>query len=111
MAIQIKNFLNVALPAAQTTQFQCPAGAKLIIDKVTGVNQFSANCNVSVNLVDFGDAPTNSNLVVKERTIAPGETYTFPELVGQVLEEGDYFSTLCSLGTSITMRVSGREIT
>jgi len=39
-----------------------------------------------------------------------GEAYTFPELVGHILNTGDYISTLASVAASITIRVSGREI-
>lgn len=111
MAIQVKNFLTKFLEGAQTTQYTVPAGSTVIIDKVTGTNQDVVNCDVSVNLVTSGDTPNLSNLITQTRTIAPSETYTFPELVGQVLEAGDYFSTLTSVGSAVTIRISGREIT
>jgi len=44
------------------------------------------------------------------RVIAPNETYTFPELVGHVLESGSTISTLASAAASISIRASGREI-
>jgi hypothetical protein len=37
--------------------------------------------------------------------------YTFPELVGQVLNRGDFISTLAGTASAINMRVSGREVT
>jgi hypothetical protein len=49
--------------------------------------------------------------VVDARSIAPDETYTFPELVGQVLDAGGFISTIASAATSLTIRASGREIT
>ena len=66
---------------------------------------------ISVNLVNFGGSAAASNLVIDARTIAPDETYTCPELVGQVLEAGQFISTLASAATSLTIRCSGREIT
>jgi hypothetical protein len=45
------------------------------------------------------------------RAIAPDETYTSPELVGQALEPGGFISTIASAATSLTIRASGREIT
>jgi hypothetical protein len=53
----------------------------------------------------------NSNLITKTKTLAAGEVYTFPELVGQVLGIGDFISTIAGTATSINMRVSGREVT
>lgn len=96
--------------STQTTQYTA-VDARAIIDKFTGVNSNTINVTISVNLVTSGDTPGDRNLVVHERAIAPNETYTFPELVGQVLESGSYISTLCSSSTSLTIRASGREIT
>jgi hypothetical protein len=52
-----------------------------------------------------------TNLIVDTRAIAPDETYTFPELVGQALDVGGFISTIASAATSLTIRASGREIT
>ena len=66
---------------------------------------------ISVNLVTIGDTAGASNLIVDARSIAPDETYTCPELVGQALESGGFISTIASAATSLTVRASGREIT
>lgn len=96
--------------AAQTTQYIADT-VKAIIDKFTVTNTSAGNVAISVNLVETGGSPGTSNLVIDARTIAPDETYTCPELVGQVLEAGDFISTLASAATSLTIRCSGREIT
>lgn len=95
---------------AQTTQYTA-ANCKTIIDKFTATNTSAANVSLSVNLVASGGSPGVSNLVVDARAVAPGETYTFPELVGQVLESGGVISTIASTATALTIRSSGREIT
>jgi hypothetical protein len=66
--------------------------------------------NVSVNLAAVGTATGNSNLIVKTRTLQPGETYTFPEIVGHTLPSGGYVSTLASAAAAVNLRASGREI-
>lgn len=96
--------------AVQTTQYTA-VNCKTIIDKFTGTNTSAGNVTLSVNLVTSGGSATSANLVTDARAIAPDETYTFPELVGQVLEPGGFISTIASAATSITIRVSGREIT
>jgi hypothetical protein len=65
---------------------------------------------MSVNIVASGGTVCDGNLIIKAKTIMPGETYTCPELVGQVLEPGGFVSTLAGAATSLTMRVSGREV-
>lgn len=96
--------------AAQTTQYTVPAGTKTVIDKFTATNTSAAVVNFSVNLIAVGGVAADSNLVVKARPIAPGETYTCPELVGQVLDPGGMISTLASAVSSITVSAGGREI-
>lgn len=95
---------------AQTTQYTA-TNCKTIIDKFTATNTSAGNVTISVNLVTSGGSAGVTNLIVDSRAIAPGETYTFPELVGQVLEPGGFISTLAGAATSLTIRASGREIT
>lgn len=97
------------LEDAQTTQYTA-VGVRSIIDKATVTNTSSSNVALSVNVVTLGGTAGNNNLIIKTKTILPGETYTCPELVGQVLGAGDFISTLAGAATSLTMRVSGREV-
>jgi hypothetical protein len=106
--------VKVLIPAKQAegTQFTqyTATNCKTIIDKFTATNTTAGNVTISVNLVTSGVAGV-TNLIVDTRSLAPDETYTFPELVGQVLEPNGFISTLASAATSLTIRASGREIT
>lgn len=95
--------------SAQTAQYTATA-VKAIIDKFTVTNTSAGNVTLSVNLVTSGGSAGADNLILDARAIAPDETYTCPELVGQVLEAGGFISTLASAATSLTIRCSGREI-
>jgi hypothetical protein len=97
------------MEAAQTTQYTA-VNCTTIIDKFTATNTSVANAVISVNLVISGGTPGNGNLIVDARSIAPNETYTFPELVGQTLDAGGFISTI-GTATALTIRSSGREIT
>jgi len=94
---------------AQTTQYTA-VNCKAIIDKFTVTNTSAANITFSANLVTSGGSAGANNLILDTRSIAPDETYTCPELVGQALESGGYISTIASAATSLTIRASGREI-
>ena len=94
---------------AQTAQYTAN-GVKAIIDKFTVTNTSAGNVSISVNLVRVTTSAGVSNLVIDTRSIAPDETYTCPELIGHVLEAGDFISTLASAATSLTIRCSGREV-
>lgn len=111
MSVLVKTLIaSKQVENAQTTQYTA-VNCKTIIDKFTATNTSANNVMLSVNLVASGEAVGVSNLIVNARAIAPGETYTFPELVGQSLEPGCFISTLASSAMSLTIRSSGREIT
>lgn len=97
------------LENAQTAQYTA-TNVRAIIDKATVTNTSASNVTLSVNLVTVSGSAGASNLIIDNRTIVPDETYLCPELVGQVLEAGGFISTIAGAATSLTMRVSGREV-
>lgn len=111
MGIEVLNIIpRKQAEVTQSTQY-ISDNAKTIIDKFTATNTSASNVDLSVNLVANGDTASDANLVMDARTIAPGETYTCPELVGQVLESGGFISTLAGASASLTISASGRVIT
>jgi hypothetical protein len=99
---------NVA--AAQTTQYTA-VNVTAIIDKCTITNYSASAASISVNLATSGSSAASSNLLLQNKTLQPGETYTCPEVVGHVLAPGGFISTVASIGLAINIRVSGREVT
>lgn len=97
------------MEAAQTTQYTA-TGVVTIIDKFTVTNYSAVTVTVSVNLVALADTAGNKNVITKTKSMQAGETHTFPEVVGHILENGDFISTLAGAATSLNIRVSGREI-
>lgn len=92
---------------AQTTQYTAPAGMRTIIDKFTAYSL--AGGTLSAALVPSGGAAGVSNAQVV-KTLTANETYTFPELVGQILNTGDFVSTLAGAASTVVIRISGREV-
>lgn len=106
--------VKVLIPAktaenSQTTQYTA-TNVTTIIDKFTATNYNATAASISVNLVTAADTAGNQNLIVKTKTLQPAETYTFPEIVGQVLASGGFISTIASAASSINIRSSGREV-
>ena len=97
--------------AAQTLQYVTGAGVTTLIDKFTATNYGTVLATISVNLIPNAAAAANSNLITATKTLQPKETYTFPELVGHALAQGDSISTLASVATALNIRASGREVT
>lgn len=94
----------------QTTQYTATS-VVAIIDKFTATNHSAGAATISVHLVPAVGSPGASNQIVKSKSLAVDETYTFPELVGHTLAPGDRISTLASASGAIAIRASGREIT
>ncbi len=110
MSIEIVNIIpRKQAEAIQTTQYTAPNDST-VIDKFTVTNTSSSIVLFSCNLPALGDSVGDENLLIDSIQIISGETYTCPELVGQVLAEGSYISTLAGAALSLTISASGREI-
>jgi len=96
--------------AAQTTQYTS-TGVTTIIDKFTATNYSAAAATLSVNLVTAAGSAGNDNLIVKTKTLQAGETYTFPEIVGQILAPSGFISTIAGTASAVNIRASGRQVT
>jgi hypothetical protein len=112
MTVTARNLVPAKLVEnTQTTQYIVPSNiTAVIIDKFTATNVSASTATISVNLVTGSDTPGNQNLITKTKSLAASETYTFPELVGQILPTTAYISTIASAASAINMRVSGREV-
>ena len=94
----------------QTTQYTAANNITTIIDKFTMTNVTGGGVTVTVNIVRSGLVADTYNIIVSAKSIGAGETYIFPEIVGQILNPGDYISTIAGTASALNMRVSGREI-
>jgi hypothetical protein len=93
---------------AQTTQYTS-TDVQTIIDKFVVNNTTAGNVTFAVNLVNSGGTAGTANLILS-KTILAGQCYTCPELIGHVLEAGDFISTIAGAAASLTIRASGRQI-
>jgi hypothetical protein len=110
MTVVIGNIIPAKIAEnTQTTQYTSN-GVQTIIDKFTATNYSGSAATISVNLVSPADAAGNNNLIVKTKTLQASETYTFPELVGHVLPNNGFISTVAGTASAINIRASGRLV-
>lgn len=110
MTVSVKNIIPAkSAEASQTTQYTA-SGVTTIIDKLTATNYSASAATISVNLVSPAGTSGNDNLIVKTKSLQAGECYTFPEIVGHVLPNGGFISTIASAASTINIRASGREV-
>ncbi len=95
--------------ATQSTQYTA-TNVTAIIDKFTATNYSASAATISVNLVTVAGSAGNDNLIVKTKTLQPSETYTFPELVGHVIPNNGFISTIAGTASAINIRASGRLV-
>ena len=110
MAVNVKVLIPAKIAEnTQVTQYTAQ-NVSAIIDKFTATNYSAAAATISINLVTQFDSSGNQNLIIKAKTLLPSETYTFPELVGHVLQSGGFISTIAGTASAINIRSSGREV-
>ena len=110
MAVNVKVLIPAKIAEnTQVTQY-IAQNVSAIIDKFTATNYSAAAATISINLVTQFDSSGNQNLIIKSKTLLPSETYTFPELVGHVLQPGGFISTIAGTASAINIRSSGREV-
>ena len=111
MAVVPKGLVESQQLTNANATYYTATNVRTIIDKMTLCNTTSGAVTATVDLVDSGGSAGASERIISARSIAAGETYICPEAVGHVLNNGDSIQALASANTSITIRVSGREIT
>lgn len=110
MTVTVKNIIpRKQAESSETTQYTA-TGVTTIIDKFTVTNTTAGVVAITVKLIASGGGASAANTIISAKGIAAGETYTAPELVGQVLAPGGFISTLAGSATSLTISASGREI-
>lgn len=96
-------------PSSETTAYTS-TGMRTIIDKYVAYNSDTGAQTLTVKIVNTGGTAGASNVLVS-KTLQPGESYVFPEIVGNVLGPGDFVSEIASVASKIVRRMSGRQVT
>lgn len=106
MSTQTHCLVETALAAVAETTVYTSTGVRTVIDAVAGYA--AAAATLTLKLVPSGGTAAAGN-VLAVKSFAAGEAYKFPELVGQVLEPGDFISEIAT--GSVVRRISGRQVT
>lgn len=104
MAVSQKNIVpGVLLTGALVTLHTAPPGTLERIINATVTNDTAGVIAVTVHVITSGGVASAANKRISARNVAPGETYTCPELIGRVLQPGDFIQ---ALGNGLSMDVS-----
>lgn len=111
MTVTVKPLIERQQAPNAETPLYTANNATTVIDKFTATNTTGGAVTLTVHLVPKGATAGVANCVLSAKSVASNETYNCPELVGQVLANGDFISLIASAATSLTISASGREIT
>lgn len=104
MTVSQKNIVpGILLTGALVTLHTAPGGTRERIINATVTNDTAGVINVTVHIITAAGAASAANKRISARPVASGETYTCPELIGRVLEPGDFIQ---ALGNGLSMDVS-----
>lgn len=110
MTVTVKTLFEAQYaPATQTVMYTAD-GVKTIIDKFTATNSSASAATISINVVAAIDSTGYQNLMTAAKNLQSHEVYTFPELVGHVLDDGDRITLTSNTASAIVIRASGREV-
>lgn len=111
MTINVKPVIAPQYATNVQATYYTATNCKMTIAAFTATNQTASNQTISVHLVPSGGTAGADNRIVKDKTILPNETYTFPELTGQTLAPSGVISLIASANSALTISASGWEIT
>ena len=103
MTVSQKNIVpGVLLTGSLVTLHTAPTGTIERIINATVTNDTAGVIALVVHVVSSGGSATSANKRIT-RNVAIGETYTCPELIGRVLQPGDFIQ---ASGNGASMDVS-----
>ena len=110
MTITVKTLIGPKYAEAATTIEYTASNVKTLVDKFTVTNTGAADATLSVYFVPGSGSAGNSNLILDARAVAPGETYTCPEIVGHLVAKDYSIQVEASVASTLVVLASGREV-
>lgn len=104
MTVSQKNIVpGMLLTGALATLHTAPSGTRERIINATITNDTGGVIAATVHIIPNAGAAGSANKRISARPVAPGETYTCPELIGRVLEPLDFIQ---GIGNGLSIDIS-----
>ena len=110
MTIKLIDIYSGQPGATDTTLYTCPTETRVKILTATATNDTTTSCYVSVHRVPSGGSVADTNIIINQKPTSSRESVLLWELVGQVLEAGDFISAIAETADQLTVHISGMEI-
>ena len=106
----IKNAYSGQLGATDTTLYTCPANKMARVLKCTACNDTTTVPTFDIHFVPSGGSVGDAGLLINNKALDGNESYTCPEVVGQVLDAGDVLSGIASGASQVTVTLAVVEM-
>jgi hypothetical protein len=110
MGITPKALVTPQQIANATTTYYTSTGLRTRIDKLTVTNPTAGAATVTIYLVPSGGSAGDSTTISKTKSVASLETWNCPDVVGHILEAGGTLQAVASAATTLTLAVSGAQL-
>lgn len=111
MAVNLVNLVAGSVLTNSTATYYTAINVTATIRNATVTNPTAGAVTVTVYVVPNGGSAAASNEKIAARSVAAGETYLCPELVGANVMSSGTIQALASANASLTLMVSGYEVT
>lgn len=110
MAITIRRLFAPLQLAGSAATIVTATNEKIVITEATALNTTAGAITFTVHISDNA-TETDANMKIKAKSLAAGETYLCPELIGAVIPSGGTIRAFASAATSISFEASGYGVT
>jgi len=106
-----KNLIPSAQLTASAATIYTATNVKTRIDKFTCTNNDTVARTITIHLINSGGTAGDDNKIINAKSLAAGECYTCPEIVGHWLNASQFIQGLADVAAKVTVRASGIEST
>lgn len=112
MSITLNVLVSPQLVLNSTQTYYTSTNIRTRIDKVTVTNTTGSADTITLYLVVQDGTAGASNTITSAKSIAAGETWNCPDLIGQILQSGGTIQAKAGTSsTALTFSVAGAQIT
>lgn len=113
--IDMASTLRELIPATQLTSslatYYTASKVAARVDNFTVTNTDSGAHTMSVHVVAAGGSASAANRIISTKSIAAGDAYNCPEMIGKVIPNGSFIQAVADTGAVLTISASGIEVT
>ena len=111
MAVTLKQFTPAQYLTGSAATYYTATNCTARIENCTLTNTDAGAITVTVYIIASGGTASADETIISAKSIAAGDCYTCPELVGKTIPSGSFVQALAGTASKIVIHMSGIEVT